>query len=189
MPRKPAAPSGRRSQKRSKKRAQRPRPVPRWLTGNKDLDQVAQRRCLMVLSVLSGERPVTSVVEELGISRGFYYQLETKALLSMLRALAPGAEGATTSEAATQSARIAELEAKVAKLEQEKRRAERLLYLARKVLPPGPVTTPGRGRPRRKASSSTSAGSERSPSSPSSTTPASRPATASIPTPDGEGTP
>ena len=139
------SPSMNTSKRPTRRRAQRARPVPRWLTGNADLDAVAQRRCLMLLSVLSGERPVTSVVEELGLSRGTYYQLETRALVAMLRALAPGAE--TNPEGATQAGRIAELEERVAQLEQDKRRLERLLYLTRKVVPAGPVTT-GAGRPR-----------------------------------------
>jgi hypothetical protein len=188
MPRKRAASSGR--QRPSKKRAPRARPVPRWLKGQRDLDEVAQRRCLMVLSVLSGEKPVTTVVEELGISRGLYYQLETKALLAMLRALQPGAEGATTPEGASAGARIAELEAKVTRLEQDKRRTERLLYLARKVLPAGPVTLPGRGRPRGRRPSSTSAGPARSTSSAKARTRSKATSSAdSIPTPGGESAP
>src|SRR5688572_32482695 len=84
-------------------RARRARPTPRWLTGRPDLDDLARRRCLMVLSVLSGEKPVTTAVEELAISRGTYYQLETKAILAMLRALAPGAE--TNPDGATPAGR------------------------------------------------------------------------------------
>jgi hypothetical protein len=173
-------------------RRQRARPIPRWLTGRKDLDEVAQRRCLMVLSALSGERPVTALIEELGISRGTYYQLETRAILAMLRALAPGAEAATSPDAVTPAARIAELEAKVARLEQDKRRADRLLYLTRKVLPAGPVALPGRrGRPRGTTNRrSTGAGprpSRFSPTSAKPTTTSSPPA--STPTTDGETTP
>lgn len=140
----------------------------------------------MLLSVLSGERAVSDVISELGLSRGTYYQLETKALNAMLRALAPGAEGQATPEAATTAQRIADLEAKVARLEQEKRRAERLLFLARKMIPPGPVTT-GAGRPPR--SRSTRGGPGPSPSSPTPTPVRTTPDETSIPTPDGTKTP
>ena len=62
---------------------------------SEEIDRIAQQRCLMVLSVLSGEKPVTDAIAEAGISRGTYYQLETRALSAMLRALGPlaSAEG------------------------------------------------------------------------------------------------
>jgi len=168
------------------RRALRPRPTPRWLTGREDLDQIAQRRCLLVLSVLSGEKPVTAAIAELGISRPLYYQLETKAIVAMLTALAPGSNGATSPEEATSAHRVATLEAKVAELEQDKRRLERLLFLTRKVLPPGPVAIPGkRGRPRR---DSAAAGRVPSPSSTRSTS-SPPPTSSSIPKPDGATTP
>ena len=109
-----------------------------------DLDEMARRRCLLVLSVLSGETPVTDAIEEAKISRGTYYQLESRALRAMLAALSPGSadDGASLSH----SAKIAELEKKVARLEQEKRRAERLLLVTRQVIKPGALTT-GAGRP------------------------------------------
>lgn len=117
----------------------------------------------MVLSVLSGEKPVTQAIAELGISRPLYYQLESKALIAMLSALAPGASSSSSPDEATPAARVAELEERISALEQDKRRLERLLFLTRKVLPPGPVTMPGkRGRPRR---DSRSDGLERSPRS------------------------
>lgn len=167
------------------RRARRARPVPRWLTGHQDLDEMAQRRCLLVLSVLSGEKPVTTAISELGISRPLYYQLETKALLAMLTALAPGANALTSPDQATTTQRMAELESKVQKLEQDKRRLERLLFLTRKVVPPGPMTIPGRGR-RPKALASTTAGPEPSPTSiPSNPTTAPSPST---PTMDGATT-
>jgi hypothetical protein len=71
-------------------RKHRSRPVPRWLSKPSDLDLVARNRVLLVLSVLSGEKPVTDAIADTGISRGFYYQLEAKALNAMLLALAPG---------------------------------------------------------------------------------------------------
>jgi hypothetical protein len=140
----------------------------------------------MVLSVLSGERPVTEAIGEAKISRGFYYQLETRALMAMLRALTPGTE-ADGSADATLSGRLSALEAQVRRLEQEKRRAERMLLLTRKLVKPGPVAT-GPGRLPR-ARSSTTSGRKRSPASRTSraltmTTPA-----PSIPTPAGETAP
>jgi hypothetical protein len=136
--------------------------------------------------VLSGEKAVSEVVAELSLSRGTYYKLETKALAAMLRALAPGADGADSPEAATTTQRIAELEAKVARLEQEKRRGERLLYLARKLVPPGPVTT-GAGRP--PAWRSTNAGRGPSPSSPTTARTSAPAPSASTPRPAGATTP
>ncbi len=122
----------------------RARPTPAWLMEPGDLDEMARRRCLLVLSVLSGETPVTDAIEEAKISRGTYYQLESRALRAMLAALSPGSadDGASLSH----SAKIAELEKKVARLEQEKRRAERLLLVTRQVIKPGALTT-GAGRP------------------------------------------
>jgi len=139
----------------------------------------------MLLSALSGEKPVTDVIEGLEISRQTYYHLEDKALRAMLGAMMPGASD-TPESAAIPARRIADLEAQVQKLEQDKRRLERLLHLTRRVLKPGPVTTPDgmggkrgwpKGRPR-KTTSSENAGSSASPvstttktSSPTSSTP------------------
>ena len=137
---------------------------------------MARRRCLMILSVLSGERPVTDVIEEAQISRGHYYNLEERALRAMLLALMPGNE---TEGAETPAKRIAELEQKVADLERQKRRGERLLLLTRKVIKTGPVTTSSGRR------SSTRAG--RKPSKSSATKkPSSLPPSPSTPTPAGE---
>jgi hypothetical protein len=97
------------------------------------------------LSVLSGEKPVTDAIAEAEISRQMYYQLEERALKAMLRALTPFGEQ-EQSVAEAWAARIAELEAKVAKLQREKRRAERLLFLTRKTMPRGPLKKLGRPR-------------------------------------------
>lgn len=127
-------------------RKRRARPTPRFLKQEEsELDEVARRRCLMILSVLSGERPVTEVVEEAKMSRQTYYQLESRAVRAMLSALLPGG-GESTSQAGSQARRVEELEAKVKRLEQEKRRSDRLLYVTRQVVKPGPMTT-GAGRP------------------------------------------
>src|SRR2546423_3901723 len=75
-----------------RRRRHRARPVPGWLKEQQDLDEMAKRRTLMVLEVLSGQKPVTDAVEEAQISRPLYYQLETKAVRAMLAALQPGAD-------------------------------------------------------------------------------------------------
>lgn len=130
--------------KPDRRRAARRRGIPRWLSGRKDLDQVAQRRTLLILSVLSGQLPVTTAIAEHGISRPLYYQLETKALVGMMRALIPGSTATANPDDATPMRQLVELEEKVSRLEQENRRLERLLFFAKKVLPAGPVAFPQR---------------------------------------------
>jgi hypothetical protein len=119
-------------QRRRGSRKLRPRPTPKWLLRSEELDKIAQQRCLMVLSVLSGEMPVTDAISQAGISRGTYYQLETRALSAMLRALGPLAtEEGTESSPLRQ---IAALEAKVRELERSRRRTQRLLLMTRRVV-------------------------------------------------------
>src|ERR1700754_1285286 len=96
--------------KTDRRREPRRRGVPRWLTGRKDLDQVAQRRTLLILSVLSGHTPVTTAITEHGISRPLYYQLETKGLVGMMRALVPGANAGSSPDDATPMRQLVELE-------------------------------------------------------------------------------
>lgn len=176
-------------------RRRRSRPTPKWLVATKsDLDAVARNRVLLVLSVLSGEKPVTSAIEEAGISRGFYYQLETKALNAMLLALAPGSDSDASPDATGLHHRIKQLEEKLAKAEAAQRRAERMLFVQRKLSSPGPVKT-HRGRPAKTTTRSTPGGrkswrssmttsSRSKPTKPIATlTPKSAPA--STPTPDG----
>ncbi len=136
----------RRGGEASGRKKQRPRPTPKWLLEQQELDEVARRRCLMVLSVLSGETPVTEAIAAAKVSRGMYYLLETRALRAMLAALAPGASEDPGSAADGPAKRIAALEEQVSKLTQEKRRAERLLLLTRKLVKPGPVKSAA-GRP------------------------------------------
>jgi hypothetical protein len=136
----------------------RPRPTPSFLLEQQDLDDIARRRCLMILNVLSGQTPVTDAITGTDISRQNYYQLEERALRAMLRALTPGQELAPiTGPDPQQARRIAELEGKLRELEQDKRRHERLLFLTRKVVAPGPLKLGHRGRPK-KAPSSTESG-------------------------------
>ena len=135
-----------------------PKPTaPRWLEKKSDLDQVARNRVLLVLSVLSGEQPVTTAIETHGISRGFYYQLETKALNAMLLALAPGSDGDASPDAMGLQNRIKQLEDKLARAEAAQRRAERLLLVQRKLTSSATVKT-HRGRPAKTTTSSTPAG-------------------------------
>src|SRR5919109_426427 len=130
-----------------RRRKHRRRPTPRWLASAPDLDAIARSRCLMVLSVLSGETPVSDAIAQAKISRQTYYHLETKALRAMLVALNPLAsssqDGSADLSAAT--ARIGSLEEQVKRLEQEKRRSQRLLFLTRKSMR-SPLTMARRGR-------------------------------------------
>lgn len=174
------------STKSDRRKKPRQRGVPRWLTGRKDLDQVAQRRTMLILSVLSGHTPVTTAITEHGISRPLYYQLETKGLVGMMRALVPGANSAASPDDATPMRQLVELEEKVARLERENRRLERLLLLARKVLPTGPVAFPQK-RGRKPGRRSTSAGPGPSPTSKKVPTTTSVPS--SIPTTAGANAP
>jgi hypothetical protein len=173
------------------KRKHRARLTPKWLLDEQGLDEIARRRCLLVLEVLSGARAVTDVLAEAQLSRGTYYKLEERALGAMLRALSPaaGADGTDGQALAAALSRTAELEAKLRQTEKEKRRADKLAFLTRKLVKAGPLTTgvgrlPGsRNRPR-----STTDGRKLSRASkPSATEAATTPAgaTDSIPTADG----
>ena len=177
MRRKPPRESSRPKVKRVRK--QRSRPTPRWLSAASDLDEMARRRCLMILNVLSGAQPVTEAIEEGKLSRGTYYQLETKALKAMLAALMPGAEASGEGDGSRQ--RISQLEDKVKRLEQDKRRTERLLFLTRQVLKPGTMVT-GSGRPAKRQTDRSSMKTGKSSSRRSRKTPAPAP-TSIIPSP------
>jgi hypothetical protein len=167
-----------RAQPVSSQRSRRNRPTPKWLATTKsDLDAVARNRVLLVLSVLSGEKPVTTAIEDAGISRGFYYQLETKALNAMLLALAPGADGDASPDATGLHHRIKQLEEKLTRAEAAQRRAERMLFVQRKLTGVGSVKT-RRGRPTTKTTPSTRGGRK---SWRSSTTTRSTPKAASSP--------
>ena len=170
------------------KRPTRPRPTPQWLMTSTELDQIAQRRCLQLLSVLSGEKSVTDAITEMQVSRQMYYQLEEKALVAMLSALTPGTEGASRAEG-TLTGQLKTLEEKVKTLEQAKRRAERLLFLTRRVVKPGPVKL-GSGRPPGSKNGVRKERPSRKMASPSSTpTPPPDSSVPSTPTKAGESTP
>jgi hypothetical protein len=155
--------------------------VPSWIKERQDIDEMARRRCLMILSVLSGETPVSDAIEQHQISRQLYYDLEARALSAMVQALMPGDE--TNPAGMTPAARIAELEKQVATLEQGKRRSERLLMMTRQLMKPGSLKA--KPRKRHASASSTSPGKLLSPSS-TKTTDASTGASPSTPTKDGE---
>lgn len=129
--------------RRGGQRKRRSRPTPRWLSKSEQIDRVAKARCLMLLSVLSGEKPVTEAIVESGISRASYYQMETRALNAMLRVLSPTSteEGL---EDTSPARRIAELEQQVRRLEKGRRRTQRLLVLTRKVVRKAPLLAKGR---------------------------------------------
>lgn len=118
-----------------------------------DIDAMAKRRCLMLLSVLSGQQSVSQAIADAQIAAGTYYQLESRALLAMLSALTPDS---TSDGAPSTWKQLSRLESKVKKLEQDKRRLERLLALTKKVVRRGPMTQ--------------SRTSKRSPRSPTTTT-------------------
>src|SRR5207249_3769406 len=116
--------------KHKQRRSMRARPTPKWIALAQELDEMGRRRTLMVLSVLSGERPVTEVIAQAQISRGTYYQLEERALRAMIAALTP-TSSASADEDSTQIAEspartIAALQTKLARLERIKRRQERM---------------------------------------------------------------
>jgi hypothetical protein len=110
--------------------------MPKWLKDPARLDAVAHSRCMMVLSVLSGETPVTEAIAQARISRGTYYQLEARALKAMLAALNPIATAARRAPPDLSATRIQTLMEQVRLLEQDKRRMKRLLLLARKAKSP-----------------------------------------------------
>ena len=148
MPTKKPKAASRKQPMKRKERKNRARPTPKWILEQQDLDEMARRRCLMILSALSGEKPVSELIVEAQMSRGTYYQLESRALGAMLKALTPGSPSEGTSESAGWRKRIEELEKKVIRLEKEKRRAERLLQLTRGMVRAGKMTTSAGKKPR-----------------------------------------
>lgn len=138
----------------ARSRKHRIRSIPKWLREPGNVDAIARSRCLLLLSVLSGEKPVTDAVREARISRALYYQLEARALRAMLEAMSPiRATSARRKEQAWE--RIAALEAQLKRREQECRRSRRLLYLVR-LSNRVPMKTGRRGRLSRATRESTS---------------------------------
>jgi hypothetical protein len=91
---------------------------------------------MMLLSVLSGETPVSDAIAQAKISRNTYYQLETRALNAMLSALNPLATVKRRAPPDLSAHRIEALTERVRSLEQDKRRMRRLLLLSRKAKEP-----------------------------------------------------
>jgi len=143
-----ARPPSSKKRRTQAKRKNRPRPMPKMIEKS-DKDDIAKRRTVMILDVLSGRTPVSEAIEKASISRGTYYQLESKALMAMLDALAPGET--KTGPSPSMSKALTAAEDKADRLEQDKRRLERLLAMTTQVLK-GPMTTKA-GRRRRKKNS------------------------------------
>lgn len=115
------------------RRKPRPRPTPKWLKDPARMNAVAHSRCMMVLSVLSGETPVSEAIAQAKISRGTYYQMETRAVKAMLAALNPLNTAKRRAPPDLSATRIQALVERVRALEQDKRRMKRLMLMARKA--------------------------------------------------------
>jgi hypothetical protein len=119
--------------------------LPLWLMQPAEQQAIAQRRTLMILSVLAGQKSVQEVIEEERVSRTFYYQLEDRGLQGMLQALSPRIEGVTSEHRELAQAReqLRLLSERVKSLTQRKRSAERLLRLLIKSNQARVTTMPG----------------------------------------------
>lgn len=108
--------------------------LPKWLLNPNEAQAIAHGRCLMILSVLSGQKTVKEAIEEQKICRTLYYKLESKALKGMVRALNPASSEAASDrrELKRAQARIRILTAQTKLLTQRKRSLERLLRLVLK---------------------------------------------------------
>jgi hypothetical protein len=135
--------------------------LPLWLMQPTESQAIAQRRTLMILSVLAGQKSVQEVIEEERVSRTFYYQLEDRGLEGMLQALSPRIEGVTSEHRELTQARerLRRMNEQVKLLTQRKRSAERLLRLLIKSNQ-ARVTTERRGRPRKALSTMTMPGGD-----------------------------
>lgn len=123
---------------------------------------IAKRRCVMILNVLSGRLPVSDAIEAAGISRAAYYQQEAKALQGMLEALEPTPRGKPPSSDATKE--MTALRKKVESLQEQNRRLEKLVSLTSKILDTGSVKASG-GRKRKKRTAKETTSKRSSPSS------------------------
>lgn len=105
--------------------------LPKWLLNPGEAQAIAHGRCLMVLAVLSGQKTVKEAIEEAKICRTLYYQLESKALRGMVRALNPTTSEWTSDrrELRRAQARNRALSAQVKLLTQRRRSLERLVRL------------------------------------------------------------
>jgi hypothetical protein len=121
----------------------------------------------MILSVLSGQKPVTDAIAEANISRQTYYQIEERAIQGMLMELGTASGHGVITEYKIARRTIEKLEKKLEKMEEDKRRLERLLLITRKVVKSGPMTLAKRSPRKRKSRSSSQDGT--SDSAPSTT--------------------
>src|SRR5688572_19335323 len=87
--------------------------LPKWFESSTQVQAVARSRCLMVLSVVSGERSVSDAVAQAKISHNMYYQMEMRALNAILVALHPHSRWA---EQGALKERIKHLEAQLKRL-------------------------------------------------------------------------
>jgi hypothetical protein len=135
--------------------------LPLWLMQPAEQQAIAQRRTLMILAVLSGQKSVQEVIEQEQVSRALYYQLEDRGLQGMLKALSPRIEGVTSEHRELMQAReqVRTLSERVKSLTQRKRSVERLLRLLIKSNS-ARVTTERRGRPRKALSTPTMPGGD-----------------------------
>ena len=90
----------------------------------------ATRLTVGILQALSGLKGTTEVCEDLGISMGRYYQLESQALQGMIQALEPRKRG----KQATPGTTIASLEREKQRLAREVRRYQSLLRASHRGL-------------------------------------------------------
>jgi hypothetical protein len=135
--------------------------LPLWLMQPMEEQRIAQARCLMVLSVLSGQKSIQEAISEAKVSRVLYYQLEDRALNGMMVALGPRVREAPNEQRELRRARaqVRHLAARVKSLVQRRRAAERLLRLMMKSNRT-PVKTERRGRPRKALSTTTTPGGD-----------------------------
>ena len=134
--------------KSTRRRRQRGACLPKWLLNPAEAQSIAHGRCLMVLSVLSGQKSVSEAIAEQKIARALYYQLEDRALKGMVQALSPAksAWASERRELCRAQARIREQSGRLALLTQRKRSLERLLAMVMKTSRVS-LDTRRRGRP------------------------------------------
>jgi hypothetical protein len=109
--------------------------LPKWLLQPDQAQAIAHGRCLMVLAVLSGQKTVKEAIGEQKICRTLYYQLESRALKGMVRALSPARSesGNERRELRRAQATVRRLRGQLTLVMQRKRSLERLLSMVLKT--------------------------------------------------------
>lgn len=121
----------------------KPQMGPSTLQGSRS----AKQSMVVILEALSGSASTTEAAERLGVSLSRYYQLETRALQGMLKALEPRPRGPRKSK----DTEIRALKAEKKELQREVRRAASLLRAAqRSVGLKGPAKKKGAKKKRRR---------------------------------------